>query len=270
MTQEQRRIYLIKELAAERSKKVVKIPTDVTQQKNLLRTLMNERDPAPISDEFQKIQDEYLKTAAREKGITDIKDLKECARDMYLWQGDITTLKCDAIVNAANAQMIGCFQAMHNCIDNCIHTYAGIQLRNLCNEMMEKQGHDEPSGQAKVTPAFNLPCKYIIHTVGPIVNGFLREKHRKTLESCYISCLEAAEEKGCKNIAFCCIATGVFGFPQFDAARIAVKTVCEYKKNRKSRIKVVFNVFKYEDLMIYEELFEEKKLLDHLADLTAV
>ncbi len=268
MTQDQRRIYLIKELSSEGGKKVLRIPTEITQQKNLLRALMNERYPAPISEEFLKIQDEYLKEAIAEKGITDINDLTESAKEMYLWQGDITTLRCDAVVNAANSEMLGCFRALHNCIDNCIHTYAGVQLRNLCYDIMKEQGHEEPSGKAKVTPAFNLPSRYIIHTVGPIVNGFLREKHRKTLESCYISCLEAAEKTGCKSIAFCCISTGVFGFPQYDAAKIALKTVSQYKKKHRSDIKVVFNVFKYEDLMIYEELFEEKKLFEHIVDIT--
>lgn len=267
MTQDQRRIYLIKELMAEDRHKCTVIPTNIQQQKNLLRSLMNERNPAPVSEEFLEIQDEYLQAAIAEKGITNIDDLKPIAQDLYLWQGDITTLKCDAIVNAANSQMLGCFQPLHGCIDNCIHTYAGIQLRNFCNDFMIKQGHDEPSGEAKITPAFNLPCRYIIHTVGPIVNGFVWEKHRKTLESCYNRCLEEAEKNGCRSIAFCCISTGVFGFPPYDAAKIALKTVSEYKKNRKSNIKVIFNVFKYEDLMIYEELFEEKKLLAHLADL---
>ena len=268
MTQEEKRIYLIKELLSENThKKITKIPTDTAHQKDLLRTLMNERLPSPVSEEFLKIQDEYLKTAIAEKGITKVDDLSPVAEDIYLWQGDITTLECDAIVNAANSQMLGCFQALHNCIDNCIHTYSGVQLRNLCNEIMTAQGHEEPSGMAKITPAFNLPCKRIIHTVGPIVNGFLRDKHRKILESCYVNCLEAAEKDSCGSIAFCCISTGVFGFPQYEAAKIAIKTVTEYKKKTKSSMKIIFNVFKYEDLMIYEELFEEKKLLEHLSEL---
>ena len=268
MTQDQRRVYLIKELLAEKKNaKIVRIPTSAVQQKNLLRTLMNEREPAPISDEFLKIQDEYLKYAIAQKGITHINDLEPIEKEMYLWQGDITTLDCDAVVNAANSEMLGCFQPLHNCIDNCIHTYSGVQLRNYCAEMMKEQGHEEPSGQAKITPAFNLPAKYIIHTVGPRINGFVREKHKKTLESCYNKCLETAEKNGCLSIAFCCISTGVFGFPQYDAAKIALKTVSSYKKKHKSSIKVIFNVFKYEDLMIYEELFEEKKLLEHIVEL---
>ena len=268
MTQNERRVYLIKELLAENvNYKHMNIPSDVTHQKELLRTLMNERYPAPISKEFLAVQDEYLKNAIDEKGITRLSDLKPIFEDIYLWQGDITTLECDAIVNAANSQMLGCFRALHNCIDNCIHTYSGVQLRNLCFEIMQKQGYEEPSGHAKITPAFNLPCKHIIHTVGPIINTFLREEHRKTLASCYKSCLELADKENCKSIAFCCISTGVFGFPQYEAAKIAIKTVTEYKKKHKSNMKVIFNVFKYEDLMIYEELFEEKKLLLHLTEL---
>ncbi|MBQ1392208.1 MAG: protein-ADP-ribose hydrolase [Lachnospiraceae bacterium] len=268
MTQDQRRIYLIKQLLAENVKyKSMKIPSDINHQKELLRTLMNERNPAPISKEFIEVQDEYLKTAIAEKGITKLGDLKPVINDIYLWQGDITTLECDAIVNAANTQMLGCFRAMHNCIDNCIHTFAGVQLRNKCNEIMKKQGHNEPSGRAKITPAFNLPCRYVIHTVGPVINSFVREEHRKTLASCYKSCLELADKNNCKSIAFCCISTGVFGFPQYEAAKIALKAVTEYKKNHKRDIKVIFDVYKYEDLMIYEELFEEKKLLAHLTEL---
>ena len=150
--------------------------------------------------------------------------------------------------------MTGCYQPCHNCIDNCIHTYAGIRLRNYCAGIMGQQGFEEPTGQAKITPAFNLPCKYVLHTVGPIVNGNLTADHEELLASCYSSCLALADENGVKSIAFCCISTGLFGFPQQRAAEIAVQTVKTYKNKTNSNIEVVFNVFKNEDYTIYREL----------------
>ncbi|MBR0366575.1 MAG: macro domain-containing protein, partial [Clostridia bacterium] len=161
------------------------------------------------------------------------------------------------IVNAANSQMLGCFSPCHGCIDNCIHTYAGIQLRNKCGEIMRAQGYEEPTGMAKITPAYNLPCDYVLHTVGPIVRGRLSENDCELLKSSYLSCLRLAEENGVKSIAFCCISTGVFGFPQREAAEIAINTVKEYKKATNSDIKVIFNVFKDEDLMIYRSLLHK-------------
>ena len=217
----------------------------------MLRSLFNIRMPKPVSDEFLQIQDEYLQEENRRKGITDIADLEPIQKGIYLWQGDITTLKCGAIVNAANSQMLGCFNPCDGCIDNAIHTFAGVQLRRDCNEIMKKQGYDEPTGQAKPTPAYNLPCKYVIHTVGPIVSGRLTQEDRDLLKSCYLSCLKLAEEKSVDSIAFCCISTGVFGFPQREAAQIAVDTVKEYKEESHSDIKVIFNVFKESDLAIY-------------------
>ena len=226
------------------------------EQKNLLRALMNIRMPAPLSDEFLKIQNEYLKDEIKTKGITDIKSLEPLEEDIYLWQGDITTLKCGAIVNAANSQLLVCFHPLHNCIDNCIHTYSGLALCNKCHELMTAQGYEEPTGRAKITPAYNLPCDYVIHTVGPIVNIKLSGEHKRLLKSCYRSCLEIAEENGIESVAFCCISTGVFGFPQKEAAKIAVDTVREYKKETNSIIKVIFNVFKDEDRIIYENLLK--------------
>ncbi|MBR2591208.1 MAG: protein-ADP-ribose hydrolase [Clostridia bacterium] len=254
MTQAERRVYLIEYLLAEDSRFRNYEPETMSEQeqKNLLRSLMNIRVPAPLSDEFLKIQNEYLKQELSEKGITDIVGLTPVENSIYLWQGDITTLKCDAIVNAANSQMLGCFRPLHNCIDNCIHTYSGIQLRNKCHELMQKQGYEEPTGQAKITPAFNLPCKYVIHTVGPIVSLTLTQEHKELLKSCYLSCLKLAEENGIQSIAFCCISTGVFGFEQEEAAKIAVDTVREYQQH--SDIKVIFNVFKDEDFHIYQKL----------------
>ena len=254
MNQTERRQYLIRALLAVRLEyRDMAIPADEYGQKRLLRSLFNVRMPERIGEDFLNVQDEYLKEAIREKGVTDYASLKPAGPGIWLWQGDITTLKCGAIVNAANAGMTGCYQPCHSCIDNCIHTYAGVQLRNFCADMMKKQGFEEPTGRAKITPAFNLPCDFVIHTVGPIVGGSLHETHKKQLASCYRSCLAAADENGVGSIAFCCISTGVFGFPQREAAEIAVRTVKEYKEKTGSRIEVIFNVFKNEDYEIYRE-----------------
>ncbi len=255
MEQAEKRKYLIKTLLAEQPKyKDIEIPKEVEEQKRLLRSLFNVRMPGKIGEDFIKVQDEYLQEVTKEKGITDLKDLQPIEEGIYLWQGDITTLRCDAIVNAANSGMTGCYQPCHNCIDNCIHTYAGIQLRNFCHKLMITQGHEEPTGMAKITPAFNLPSRYVIHTVGPIVYGDLTKEHENLLASCYSSCLKIAAENGLKSIAFCCISTGVFMFPVIRAAEIAVKTVKEYKVKNSSDIKVIFNVFKDKDREIYERL----------------
>lgn len=253
MKQTERRVYLIEYLLAERGERI-EIPNDAYNQKRLLRSLFNIRMPKETSEDFLQIQDVYLQEENRRKGITDIADLQPVQDDIYLWQGDITTLRCDAIVNAANSQMLGCFRPCHGCIDNAIHTFAGVQLRRNCNEIMQKQGHNEPTGQAKITPAYNLPCKYVLHTVGPIVSGRLTEEHCELLKSCYLSCLKLAEKNSCKSIAFCCISTGVFGFPQREAAQIAVDTVKRYKEENHSDIKVIFNVFKDNDYAIYNEI----------------
>ena len=189
-----------------------------------------------------------------QKGVTDLADLTPVQPDIYLWRGDITALRCGSIVNAANSGMTGCYQPCHNCIDNCIHTYAGIQLRLACAELMREQGHAEPTGQAKLTPAYNLPCDYVLHTVGPIVEGILTREHERLLASCYLSCLELADGTNIKSIAFCCISTGVFMFPKQCAAEIAVQTVKDYKQKTHSEIKVIFNVFKETDYEIYQSL----------------
>ena len=217
---------------------------------------MNIRMPGFISNEFLQIQDEYLEEVKKEKGIVRISDIDEAQQDIYIWQGDITRLAVGAIVNAANSGMTGCYQPCHNCIDNCIHTYAGIQLRNKCAEIMDAQGYEEPTGQAKITPAYNLPCDYVVHTVGPIVRGGLKKEHERLLASCYRSCLEIADENKVASIAFCCISTGVFMFPNKRAAEIAVETVKKYKEEKSSGIKVIFNVFKDEDAAIYHRLLK--------------
>ena len=255
MTQAERRIYLIKYLLNEQKQySSIEIPSNTNEQKLMLRGLFNIRPPMPASDDFIAIQDEYLKEELERRGITDFKTLSPAADRIYLWKGDITTLKCDAIVNAANSKMLGCFCPNHKCIDNAIHTFSGIQLRLACDKLMKEQGCDEATGKAKITPAFNLPCKNIIHTVGPIVSGRLTEKDCSLLRSCYLSCLELAEVNGLNSIAFCCISTGEFHFPNRAAAKIAIETVKEYMQKNQSDIEVIFNVFKDEDYEIYREL----------------
>ena len=255
MTQNERRIYLIKELLREQPRySNLKIPADVQEQRSLLRTLFNIRMPIPISQEFLAVQDAYLQEELRRKGITELSNLTPVQEGIYLWQGDITTLSCDAIVNAANSQMLGCFHPCHGCIDNAIHTYAGIQLRLACAELMEQQGHEEETGKAKITPAFNLPCRYVLHTVGPIVQGWLTKKDKELLASCYRSCLALAEKNNLRNVAFCCISTGEFHFPNDKAAQIAIQTVKEYRQETHTKMEVIFNVFKDEDDKIYRRL----------------
>ena len=251
MTQQERRIYLIGELLSEQPKyRNIEIPQNEQEQKRLLRSLMNIRPPRHIGEDFLTVQDAYLQEETARKGVTDISDLTPVESGIYLWQGDITTLKCGAIVNAANSGMTGCYSPCHGCIDNAIHTFAGVQLRQKCAEIMALQGHDEPTGRAKITPAYNLPCDYILHTVGPIVRGNVTDNDREQLASCYRECLKIAQENGIKSVAFCCISTGEFHFPNDLAAEIAIKAVKEFKKNTR----VIFNVFKDDDRRIYQRL----------------
>ncbi len=279
MDQKERRIYLIEKLLQENTeqesvsmlgenrKKIrgfmlqddASVPQDEEEQKRLLRGLMNVRYPKKCASAFLQIQDEYLKEEIAGKGITDCEDLIPAAEGLYIWQGDITTLRCDAIVNAANSGMTGCYVPNHSCIDNCIHTFAGMELRWTCAEIMERQGHEEPTGKAKITPAFNLPCRYVLHTVGPIVQGWLTERDCELLKSCYRSCLSLAREYGLKSVAFCCISTGVFCFPAEKAAEIAVETVKEFQAENPGIDKVIFNVFKDEDKRIYERLLQNDR-----------
>ena len=255
MTQDKKRQYLITELLKERPEYAdIFLPNDKTEQKKLLRALFNVRLPLPTGEEFLRVQDEYLQEEIAQKGITSIDDLEPIKPDIYLWQGDITTLKCDAIVNAANSGMTGCYIPNHRCIDNAIHTFAGVELRLACEELMERQGYPEPTGQAKITPAFNLPCRYMLHTVGPIINGRVTKEDEELLSSCYRSCLELAAENGLESVAFCCISTGEFHFPNEQAAEIAVRAVKEFLKKQTSVKKVIFNVFKDLDKAIYEKL----------------
>lgn len=232
----------------------LRIPADADTQWQLLRGLLNIREPRRIGTDFLQIQDAYLQEETAAKGITDAADLMPLQPGLYLWQGDITTLKCDAIVNAANSDMTGCYCPNHSCIDNAIHTYAGVQLRLACAEIIDRQGHPEPTGQAKITAAFDLPCRYVLHTVGPIINGRVTKADKELLSSCYRSCLELAAEKGLESVAFCCISTGEFHFPNQLAAEIAVQTVKEFLQTPTSIKKVIFNVFKDMDKKIYERL----------------
>ena len=255
MTQAERRRFLIDALLAERpSCRKQDVPNDAQRQKILLRALMNVRPPKPVSSEFLTVQDAYLRQALAEDGITRVEDLTPVDGDLYLWQGDITRLACGAIVNAANSSMTGCYVPNHACIDNCIHTFAGVQLRLDCAELMARQGHEEPTGQAKITRAYNLPCGYVLHTVGPIVTGRVTPEDERLLASCYRACLELAETHGVKSIAFCCLSTGVFHFPNDRAAQIAVRTVRQYKAETNSEMKVIFNVFKDLDRELYAQL----------------
>lgn len=255
MKQSERRIFLIKSLLQERTEyRDISISADIEQQKQLLRALMNVRAPQQIGKEFLRIQDEYLKYEIAAKGITDVAELTPVQQGIYLWQGDITTLKCDAVVNAANSGMTGCYIPNHRCIDNAIHTFAGMQLRLICDNLMEQQGYPEPAGGAKITPAFNLPSRYVLHTVGPVISGKVKKHERELLASCYRSCLELAAKNKLESVAFCCISTGEFHFPNELAAEIAVQSVKDFFRLQTGVKKVIFNVFKDLDKNIYQKL----------------
>lgn len=231
-------------------------PREEGEQRRLLRSLMNLRPPMPLDPEFLAEQDALLSAETAEKGVVDGDALVPTQADprLALWQGDITRLRADAIVNAANSALLGCFHPCHGCIDNAIHTYAGVQLRLECAQLMARQGHPEPTGQAKVTQAYNLPCQYVLHTVGPIITGRVTSRDEALLAACYRACLEAAQERGIPSVAFCCISTGEFHFPNRRAAEIALETVRDFQKETSSQIEVIFNVYKDADLQIYREL----------------
>lgn len=245
-------------------------PGDTESQRRLVRSLMNVRMPVPIPADIQELQDKYLGCRNAERGIAHASDIstidisldssRPCADRISLWQGDITTLDCDAIVNAANSQMLGCFQPCHACIDNCIHTYAGMQLRLECDRQMKGlkaeygRDYEQPTSVPMVTEAYNLPSEKVIHVVGPIVYGDLTEHHERMLAQCYHNVLEACRQNGIRSVAFCCISTGVFRFPNDRAAEIAVDTVTEWLKKDETIDKVIFNVFLDKDREIYERL----------------
>ena len=255
MNQSERRQYLIRSLLNENpAYHDWGVPQGADDQKRLLRGLMNVRPAQNSGAEFLKIQDEYLREVTAQKGVTDADSLSPVQPGLYLWQGDITTLRCDAIVNAANSGMTGCYMPNHRCIDNAIHTFAGVELRLACGELMEQQGYPEPTGQAKITPAFNLPCRYVLHTVGPIIANAPTKRDCELLESCYRACLNLAAANKLESIAFCCISTGEFHFPNEQAAEIAVRTVEDFLHQPTSVKKVIFNVFKEIDKSIYTRL----------------
>lgn len=255
MTQEERLDNLIADLIREKAEyQTIHHPDSAAEKRQLLRALMNVRPPLPVSNEFLKVQDEYLQEEIRCRGTTSLADLTPVQPGLYLWQGDITTLAVDAIVNAANSRMLGCFVPCHGCIDNAIHSAAGVQLRLECARIMAQQQTEEPTGKAKITKAYNLPCRYVLHTVGPIIHGMVTRRDRELLAGCYRSCLELAAEYGLKSVAFCCISTGEFHFPNELAAQIALRTVNAYQQENPNRIEVIFNVFKDCDYEIYKKL----------------
>lgn len=255
MTQTERLNYLISCLQRERTEYgSIPIPGSMEEKARLFRSLMNVRPPVPISREFLRIQDAYLQEMTAAKGITQKKDLTPVRPGLYLWQGDITTLAADAIVNAANSQMLGCFVPCHGCIDNAIHSAAGVQLRLECARIMAQQQTEEPAGKAKITGAYNLPCRYVLHTVGPVICGTVTEKDCELLANCYRSCLDLAASHGLHSVAFCCISTGEFHFPNDLAAEIALRTVQIYQREHPDNVEVIFNVFKDSDYEIYRKL----------------
>ena len=257
MTQQERLRYLLEGLVAEykeRNNEHLEIPVSEEEQFTLFRSLCNIRPAGGMSLEWMKIESEYLNILAHEKGIVTINDMKEREPQIYLWQGDITRLSVDAIVNAANNKLLGCFAPNHKCIDNEIHTFAGIELRMECARMTEYMEMPEKTGVARMTYGYNLPAKHVIHTVGPIIDEEVTDKERHELASCYRSCLQLANAYNLHSIAFCCISTGEFRFPNEEAAQIAVHTVRTYLKESNSKIKVVFNVFKDIDYGIYDKL----------------
>lgn len=251
---------LLRGLLAERPEySRIAIPESLDGKRQLLRSLMNVRMPKPLAPELMALQDEELREQREEKGTVTPDEMLRSPLDgrLRLWRGDITRLDVDAIVNAANLKMLGCFVPLHRCIDNAIHSAAGMELREECARLMREQGHDEPTGQAKITPGYNLPARWVIHTVGPIVYGDRpTETDRRLLADCYRNCMALADGKGLKSIAFCCISTGEFHYPQEEAARVAVATVEEYlKEHPESGLEaVVFDVFKESDYEIYRKI----------------
>lgn len=261
MNQEERLDYLVEAFKEDSGEyRTIKTPEDSGQKRVLLRSLMNIRMPREMSDDVLKVQDEYLKERIKENGIVTLGDIPIIRDHLSVWQGDITRLKVDAIVNAPNSQMLGCFIPMHTCIDNCIHTFAGIQLRAECNRQMNLKriqygrDYEQPTAEPLLTDGYNLPCRKIIHVVGPIVDHRLNDQHRQQLRNCYINSLNLCKDDGLRSIAFCCISTGVFHFPNKEAAHIAVETVNMWlKKNPDTMDRIIFNVFKNEDRYYYEQ-----------------
>ena len=260
MTQSELLLWLIDRLLTERNDRTDRaaLPRHTEERWRLYRALVNTRPPAPVSAEYRAVEDAFLTERSHERGIVGL-DAAERFGDDLLWQGDITLLAADAIVNAANAQMLGCFVPNHGCIDNAIHTQAGTGLRLACAAIMDAQGHEERTGDAKITPGFNLPARYVIHTVGPIVTGAApTTQNRVDLASCYRASLGLAQDHNLESVAFCCISTGVSRVPQREAAEIAVATVRERRQAARAAGQAfpiaVFNVFTDGDRELYREL----------------
>ena len=260
--QEERLDYLVEEFKADSDEyKDLRTPSNGDEKRRILRSLMSIRMPKEMSSEVLKVQDEYLTERANEKGVVNLSDIPVIRDGLSIWQGDITRLSVDAIVNAANSQMLGCFVPMHTCIDNCIHTFAGVQLRSECNRQMSElrirygRDYEQPTAVPMLTDAYNLPAKKVVHIVGPIVQYRLTPELEKDLENCYRNTMDMCADNELKSVAFCCISTGVFHFPNKRAAEIAVKTVTDWLSNNPGKVeRVIFNVFKDEDKTIYEKL----------------
>ena len=271
LTQDERLDLLVEEFKADSDEyKNIETLKDTEGKRRVLRSLMNIRMPKELSEKAMRLQDEYLKQRAEEKGIVtlaDIPTVKEQGSDssfadkISIWQGDITRLAVDAIVNAANSQMLGCFVPMHTCIDNCIHTYAGVQMRYECNRQMNElrrrlgRDYEQPTAVPMLTDGYNLPARKVIHIVGPIVQYGMTPELEKDLADCYRNTLDMCLENGLKSVAFCCISTGVFHFPNDRAAQIATETVKQWLSRHEDGIeRVIFNVFKDEDKELYENI----------------
>ena len=271
MDQQDRLEYLVEQFIQESPEyRNIRTDGDADTKRRLLRSLMNVRMPRRTDEAVLRVQDEYLQERALQKGIVSVDEIptlqalgSRCAEaeKLSLWQGDITRLAADAIVNAANTQMLGCFVPMHNCIDNCIHTYAGVQLRAECGRQMDRlrgkfgPDYEQPTAVPMLTDAYNLPARKVIHIVGPIVYGALTLELEQDLADCYRNVLDLCAANGLRSVAFCCISTGVFRFPNGRAAEIAVRVVTEWLGAHPGAVdRVIFNVFKDEDRRYYEQL----------------
>jgi len=265
LTQDERLTRLVEVFKADSGEySQIETPRDTQGRRRILRSLMNIRRPGPLPGDALRLQDEYLRERAAEKGVVSLEDIPVIRDGLSLWQGDVTRLAVDAIVNAANSQMLGCFVPMHTCIDNCIHTFAGVQLRAECARRMdalrERFGPDyeQPTAVPMLTEGYNLPARKVVHIVGPIVEGALTEPLERDLAACYGNTLDLCRENGLRSVAFCCISTGVFRFPADRAAQIATDTVSRWLDGHPGAVdRVIFNVFSDGDLVRYERLLGE-------------